>query len=242
MAAFYGIPFAQPPVGELRFKRPVPIRGWDGVLNATQMPNTCSQVASKLFGNFDGEEMWNPNTLVSEDCLYLNIWVPEHLINDSGRRTAKVLFWIYGGGFFSGTSTLDIYDGRILAGEHDVVVVSVQYRVGPLGFLYFGSEDAPGSMGLLDQNLALKWVYDNVRAFGGDPEGITLFGESAGSVSCSYHLLSPLSRPYIKHVILMSGVATAPFGFNTNAESLDVSIRLAKEFGCWSAEKVLSFT
>lgn len=119
--------------------------------------------------------MWNPNTELSEDCLYVNVVVPR-----PRPKNAVVMLWIFGGGFYSGTSTLDVYDHRTLAAEENVVIVSMQYRVASLGFLYLGTPDAPGNSGLFDQNLALRWVRDNIHRFGGDPNKICLFGESAG--------------------------------------------------------------
>jgi len=123
------------------------------------------QESFSLFSNFSAEGIWNPNTPVSEDCLYLNVWVP----GEMAQSPRHVLFWIYGGGFYSGSSSLDIYNGATLAAETNSIVVSTQYRVGPLGFLYLGTEDAPGNQGLLDQNMAIQWVHENILAFGGHP-------------------------------------------------------------------------
>lgn len=187
---FLGIPFARPPVGELRFRRPEVARPWTGTWDATRLPATCFQAIDQAFGRFRGVDMWNPNTNMSEDCLYLNIWQPI----DSGGETRRrkdggngggkaVMVWIYGGGFYSGTSTLELYDGRIIAAKSDVVVVSMQYRIGPLGFLYLGVPEVPGNQGLLDQQLALQWIYNYIQAFGGDRQRITLFGESSGAAS-----------------------------------------------------------
>ena len=105
-----------------------------------------------------------------------------------------VCLFISLGGFYSGSATLDVYDPKILVSEENVIIVSMQYRVASLGFLYFGTEDVPGNAGLFDQVMALQWVRDNIAAFGGNPENVTLFGESAGAVSVSMHLLSSLSR------------------------------------------------
>lgn len=128
-----------------------------------------------MFPNFSGSQMWNANTELSEDCLYLNVVVPR-----PRPKKATVMVWIYGGGFYSGTSTLDVYDLQTLAAEENVIMVSMQYRVASLGFLYSGKDDAPGSVGLLDQTLALKWIQRNIHKFGGDPNKVCLFGESAG--------------------------------------------------------------
>ena len=146
--AYLGIPFAKAPIGHLRFRHPEPIDKWTGFYNATQLPNSCYQLPDEAFGNFRGSTMWNPNTRVSEDCLYLNVWVPKL---QPKLKKAAVLAWIYGGGFWSGTTTLNVYDGKVLASENNVIVVSIAYRVGALGFLSLGSPDAPGNAGLFDQ-------------------------------------------------------------------------------------------
>lgn len=106
--------------------------------------------------------MWNPNTQLSEDCLYVNVFLPH-----PRPKNSPVMLWIYGGGFFQGTSTLDVYDYKTLSTEENIIVVSIQYRVASLGFLYLGTPDAPGNAGLFDQNMALRWVRDNIRHFGG---------------------------------------------------------------------------
>lgn len=156
------IPYAQPPIGALRFRHPRPIEKWAGVLNTTERPNSCVQIIDTVFGDFSGAEMWNPNTQLSEDCLYINVFVPH-----PRAKNVPVMLWIYGGGFFQGTSTLDVYDYKTLATEENIIVVSIQYRVASLGFLYLGTADAPGNTGLMDQYLAIKWVKDNIGYFGG---------------------------------------------------------------------------
>ncbi|XP_039581565.1 cholinesterase-like, partial [Passer montanus] len=191
VAAFLGIPYAEPPVGPLRFAPPRPARPWGGVLDALSHPHACFQPVDTMFPGFGGSEMWNPNREMSEDCLYLNIWAPA----PRPETPAPVLVWIYGGGFYSGAASLDVYDGRFLAAAEGVLVVSMNYRVGALGFLALpGHPEAPGNVGLLDQRLALRWVQANIAAFGGDPGAVTLFGESAGAASVGLHLLSGGSR------------------------------------------------
>jgi carboxylesterase type B len=137
---------------------------------------------------------------MSEDCLYLNIWSPKI---DS--QLKPVMFWIHGGGFISGTASLELFNGEVMASRGDVVVVTINYRLQALGFLYTGSDDAPGNMGLWDQALALQWVRDNIEGFGGDPQQVTIFGESAGSWSVGLHTLSPITRNLFKNAIMMSG-------------------------------------
>lgn len=243
--AFTGVPFAKPPIEQLRFRRPVPIDPWHGILDATKLPNSCYQERYEYFPGFEGEEMWNPNTNISEDCLYLNIWVPQHLrirhhVDKPQRERPKVpvLIWIYGGGYMSGTSTLNIYDGDIVAATNDVIVASMQYRVGSFGFLYLnkyfghGSEEAPGNMGLWDQALAIRWIKDNAAAFGGDPDLITLFGESAGGGSVSIHLLSPVTKGLAKRGILQSGTMNAPWSYMTGERAQQIGEVLVQDCEC----------
>ncbi|NWI68804.1 ACES Acetylcholinesterase, partial [Todus mexicanus] len=203
VVAFLGIPYAQPPLGPLRFRPPRhPPAPWPGVLDATAHRHACYQAVDTMFPGFGGSEMWNPNREMSEDCLYLNVWTPA-LGRGGG---VPVLVWIYGGGFYSGAASLDVYDGRYLAAAEGVVVVSMNYRVGALGFLALpGHPEAPGNVGLLDQRLALRWVQSNIAAFGGDPAAVTIFGESAGAASVGLHLLAPASRGLFRRAVLQSG-------------------------------------
>ncbi|KAJ3591150.1 hypothetical protein NHX12_009097 [Muraenolepis orangiensis] len=212
--AFLGIPYAKPPLGELRFRPPQPADGWEGVKNAAQFPNTCYQVRDTAYPGFRGAEMWNPNTLVSEDCLYLNIWTPSL---EAKQRALPVLVWIYGGGFTSGTSSLDLYDGRFLSQSENVVVVSMNYRQG---------------QSLLDQQLALRWVADNIVFFGGNASEVTLFGESAGAASVGYHLLSPGSSGLFRRAVLQSASPTASWASISHAEAWNRTLILASLLGC----------
>ncbi len=138
--SWLGIPFAKPPIGSRRFKAPERIEPWSGILNATHLPATCWQTEQIVY-NLEAEKIWSPNTNCSEDCLYLNIWVP---VSNIHLTSMAVLVWIYGGAFVTGSSTLDIYDGRILAATNDVIVVSMQYRLQSFGFLFLDRPDAPG--------------------------------------------------------------------------------------------------
>ncbi|XP_044004285.1 acetylcholinesterase isoform X2 [Aphidius gifuensis] len=243
---YLGIPFAKPPIGPLRFRKPLAIEPWDGILNATTLPNSCIQERYEYFPGFEGEEMWNPNTNVSEDCLYLNIWAPQksrlrHKESPGGGSTEvkgmPLLVWIYGGGYMTGTATLDVYDADFMAATSNVIIASMQYRVGAFGFLYlnkyFGnSEEAPGNMGLWDQVMALKWLKDNAASFGGDPNAITIFGESAGGGSVSLHLISPVTRGLVKRGILQSGTLNAPWSYMTGEKANDVAKILVDDCGC----------
>ena len=226
------IPFAKPPLEELRFRKPVPIDPWQGVYNATQFSSSCHQKKVNCEHN-DTESLLQcmaskKQYPISEDCLYLNLWVPKKFTN------VTVMIWIYGGAYTSGSSNLDIYNGLTLAARNDVIVASMNYRLGALGFLYLGTEEAPGNMGLYDQALAIQWIKDNIQFFGGNPDSITIFGESAGAASISAHLLSPVSRHLMKRVILQSGVVNAPWSYATAEKSKELSLTLAKKIGCSS--------
>ena len=136
--------------------------------------------------------------------------------------------WIYGGGFNSGTSTLKLYDGTILAARGDLVVVSMQYRVGPLGFLSLGTESAPGNAGLLDQQMAMRWVHEHIADFGGDPQRVTIFGESAGGASVGYHLLSHGSDDFFQSAIMQSASPSGHWAFVEPEEAKKRAYKLAE--------------
>ncbi|KAK5608743.1 hypothetical protein CRENBAI_020957 [Crenichthys baileyi] len=216
--AFLGIPYAKPPLGTLRFHAPEPVEKWEGVKEAKKLPNSCYQLPDTTYPGFKGAEMWNPNTPLSEDCLYLNVWSPN--FNKTKSPTlAPVLVWIYGGGFVTGTSSLDLYQAHFLSKAEGVVVVSMNYRVGAFGFLSLpDNKNIQGNAGLLDQRLALKWVANNIAAFGGDPSKVTIFGESAGSASVGFHLLSPGSHSLFQRAVMQSGSPNAPWATITQSE------------------------
>ncbi|KAI6191725.1 Carboxylic ester hydrolase [Aphelenchoides bicaudatus] len=224
-----GIPFAEPPVGNLRFRKPIPKAPWRTIYNATKYSNACIQSMDTYFGDFFGATMWNSNVPMSEDCLYLNVFVPGRI---DPNKKLSVIIWIYGGGFWSGCASLDAYDGKILASEEDIIVVSMNYRVSLFGFLYLGKEEAPGNMGLFDQLLAIKWVHKNIAEFGGDPEQITLMGESAGSASVNLHAISEKSTPYFQRAILQSGSATAPWAIENRQIALHRAVILYEYLKC----------
>jgi acetylcholinesterase len=230
---YYGVPFAKPPLGPLRFKKPVPLDPWNGTLNAFHQPNTCYQDVSEIFPGFKGEVIWLPNTNISEDCLYMNIWVPKPKKHN---KKLPILLWIYGGGYVSGTATLDIYNADILAAENNVIVVEPQYRVGAFGFLYMGVDDAPGNMGLYDQVMAIQWIKDNAAKFGGDPDSITVFGESAGGASVTSHLISPISRHLLERGIIQSGTINAPWSIMTAKRAREIADKLIVDSSCINAD------
>ncbi|XP_030636561.1 acetylcholinesterase isoform X2 [Chanos chanos] len=227
--AFLGIPFAEPPVGKRRFRPPEPKRPWNGVVETKDYASACYQAVDTTYPGFPGTEMWNPNRMMSEDCLYLNVWVPA----SPRPHNLTVMVWIYGGGFYSGSSSLDVYDGRYLAHSEKVVVVSMNYRVSAFGFLTLnGSSDAPGNVGLLDQRMALQWVQDNIQFFGGNPKQVTIFGESAGAASVGMHLLSPESRPLFTRAIMQSGAPNCPWATVSFEEARRRATQLGKLVGC----------
>lgn len=220
ISAWLGVPFAAPPVGPLRFRAPQPPQPWTEVRAATAFGPASIQTPLVL----PGAPPLAPSTL-SEDCLYLNIWSPAA---DGQRR--PVLFWIHGGAFSTGTGAA--YVGSELAELGDIVVVSINYRLGILGFAnfggLFGDERFGHNLGLLDQLQALKWVRENIAAFGGDPERITIAGESAGAGSVSLLMHSDAAIPFFHGAILESG---APNQVATWAHSLELARTCADLLG-----------
>ncbi|HEY0763592.1 MAG TPA: carboxylesterase/lipase family protein [Pyrinomonadaceae bacterium] len=199
---FRGIPFAQPPTGDLRWREPQPAKNWKGVRQAVDFGPRCMQ--ARIF-----DDMIFRSNGVSEDCLYLNVWTPAK----SNRERLPVLVYFYGGGFVSGDGSEPRYDGESMAAK-GIVVVTVNYRLGVFGFMAHpeltkeSTHGASGNYGFLDQNAALQWVQTNIANFGGDPKGVTIAGESAGSISVSAHMASPLSKNLIAGAIGESGAIT----------------------------------
>jgi para-nitrobenzyl esterase len=199
---FNGIPYAKPPVGELRWRPAEPAGPWPGVRDAARFGNIAPQIqgaAERLIGGTTGAQ--------SEDCLYLNVWTPGC---DSAKR--PVLVWIHGGAFVNGAGSLGTYNGKYLAARGDVVIVTINYRLGALGFLNLrdatdGKIGATGTEGLSDQVVALNWVKQHIGAFGGDPDNVTIFGESAGAMSVGALLAAPSARGLFHKAILQSGAA-----------------------------------
>ncbi|KAJ0183513.1 hypothetical protein K1T71_001489 [Dendrolimus kikuchii] len=189
--SFKGIPYAEPPLGKLRFKDPLPLKPWQGIRKATKHGPNCPQIDIFTRENIQG----------SEDCLYLNVYTPDL----KPVTPLPVMFFIHGGGYKSGSGDDQHYGADFLV-QHNVVIVTINYRLGIFGFLCLDTEEVPGNAGLKDQALALKWVNENISKFGGDPKNITVFGESAGGASTIYHILSPLSKGLFQRAISMSGV------------------------------------
>ena len=199
--AFLGVPFAAPPVGELRWKAPEPASKWQGARAATAFAPSCPQpVDPKGFGPWTSEYV--VQGAVAEDCLYLNVWAP------SERRAQPVLVWIHGGAFTSGSGSVPIYDGAALA-RAGIVVVTINYRLGALGFLAHPEltreAGASGNYGLLDAIAALRWIATNIGAFGGDPHRVTIAGQSAGAAMVLDLVDSPLAKGLFARAIAESG-------------------------------------
>ncbi|XP_020845085.1 LOW QUALITY PROTEIN: pyrethroid hydrolase Ces2e-like [Phascolarctos cinereus] len=212
---FMGIPFARPPIGDLRFSPPQPPEPWSDVRNATSHPPMCLQNVTILEKLITFLKINISVTANSEDCLYLNIYVPDHTEEDA---KLPVMVWIHGGGLIFGSASM--FDGSILSATQNVVVVTIQYRLGILGFFSTGDEHASGNWGYLDQVAALRWVQKNIAHFGGDPGRVTIFGESAGGTSVSSHILSPMSKGLFHRAIMESGVAILPGLISSSSESI----------------------
>ncbi|XP_014644061.1 PREDICTED: liver carboxylesterase-like [Ceratotherium simum simum] len=204
VAVFLGVPFAKPPLGPLRFAPPQPAEPWHVVKNTTSYPPMCSQdpVAGQMLSDLITNRKENISLQFSEDCLYLNIYAPADLTNES---RLPMMVWIHGGALLIGGAST--YDGLPLAAHENVVVVTIQYRLGIWGFLSTGDEHSRGNWGHLDQVAALRWVQENIANFGGDPGSVTIFGESAGGESVSILVLSPLAKNLFHRAISESGVA-----------------------------------
>lgn len=212
---FGGLPYAAPPTGPLRFEPPAPAAPWDGVRKATRVGPRCIQDVGDL-------EMGRQT---DEDCLNLNVWTPP--VSEQKR---PVMVWIHGGAFINGSS--GIYDSRRLTTRGDVVVVTVNYRLGALGFLAhpaLGAAVAVGNYGLADQQAALRWVRDNIADFGGDPDRVTIAGESAGAMSVCDHLVAPGSRDLFRGAIIQSGPCQAQLPLN---QAERISVDYARDAGC----------
>lgn len=201
VTVFRGVPYAQPPVGNSRWRPPAPVKSWEGIRSATSFGPPCWQRPREYSSLYTRGDL-NP----SEDCLYLNIWTAA----DQPTAALPVMVWFHGGGHNGGSGSPRIFDGASLAAR-GVVLVTLNYRLGPFGFLAHpaftaeSSHESSGNYGLLDQVSALEWVHNNISAFGGDPANVTIFGQSAGSWSVCYMIASPLARGLFQKAIGQSG-------------------------------------
>jgi para-nitrobenzyl esterase len=205
ISIYKGIPFASPPVGDLRWRAPQPVKNWPDVLKCDKFSASPMQRKPVPFMMWTEEFITPPGNL-SEDCLYLNIWSPAK----SPKDKLPVFVWIYGGGFSSGSAACAIYDGEEMS-KKGIIFVSINYRVGVLGFLVHpelnkeSENKVSGNYGLLDQVAALKWIKRNIEAFGGDPQKVTIAGQSAGSMSVCALVASPLTKGLFRGAIAQSG-------------------------------------
>ncbi|XP_046977394.1 juvenile hormone esterase-like [Vanessa cardui] len=223
ISAFTAIPYAVPPVGDLRFRAPIPIEAWEGTLNATKVSPVCVQR--------------NPYTrqkeiVGQEDCLYLNIYSP-FIGNDPipERELLPVMVFIHGGGWMCGDGTTQMYGPEHLL-DRDVLFVAMNYRLGPLGFLSTQDEHCPGNNGLKDQQEALRFIQKTIHVFGGNNQSVTIFGESAGGASVNYHMLSQTSTGLFHKAISESGTALVPWAEAPPSEAKRNAFRLAKFLNC----------
>lgn len=231
---YLGVPYAAPPLSELRWKEPQPVKSWDSIRDASNLSASCPQPKTFLYNM--GE--------MNEDCLYLNVWSPAKGPDDK----LPVMVWIHGGGFTTGSGMQKMYDGKNLAGQN-VIIVTFNYRVGPLGFLahpQLSKESAhgtSGNYGLLDQVFALKWVQKNIKAFGGDSANVTIFGESAGGRSVIDLMISPLTDGLFQRAISESGSFPDAYpreADDTVAKAEKTGMAVAASLGCDTASDVLA--
>ncbi|CAI9588172.1 unnamed protein product [Staurois parvus] len=226
--AFYGVPFAKPPVGPLRFAASGPPDGWNGVREATEQPPMCLQTLEAMESMIDMIKATIKLPNVSEDCLYLNVFTPADRGQDA---KLPVMVFIHGGALIVGGAVM--FEGSALSAHENVLIVTIQYRLGILGFFSSGDNQALGNYGFLDQVEALRWVQENIADFGGDPDSVTIFGESAGGISVSALVLSPLAKGLFHRAIAESGVALVP-GLITNSDEETSFVRniIANISGC----------
>ncbi|MBN2168452.1 MAG: carboxylesterase family protein [Actinobacteria bacterium] len=225
VTSYLGIPYASPPVGGLRWKPPQPVAPWTKTRPCNKYGPACPQVKSRFYDV----------GRTSEECLHLNVWVPER----QDKTALPVLVWLHGGGFTTGAGSLELYKGTNLA-SRGFIVVTLNYRVGPLGFLSLpelsdeSTEGSSGNYGLMDQIAALQWVQSNIEAFGGDRECVTLFGESAGAVSICFYLLGPAAENLFQHAI----VESAPLWISKILPAASVPLKDGEETGLKLASKL----
>lgn len=213
--AFRGIPYAKPPVGELRFKDPVPPEPWSGNRDASKYGNIAVQV-----------DIFTQEVIGDEDCLYLNVFTTD----TKSLKKRAVMVWIHGGGFFMGSGNASFYGPDHII-RKDVVLVTLNYRLGVLGFLNLYHKMAAGNQGLKDVVMALQWIKRNISQFSGDPDNVTIFGESAGGGIVHCLTISPLAKGLFHKAISQSGVMTNPWGITERDTSINNGLRIAEKLG-----------
>ncbi|XP_076623948.1 carboxylesterase 5A [Colletes latitarsis] len=229
---YLGIPYAQPPLGKLRFSTPVTdsLPSWNGIRNATQFAPSCQQVTNRLKLHEKHYKKLlppdQPDPGVSEDCLYLNVFVPDGNRPDEGW---PVMVWFHGGDFNTGTPA--IWDASIFVSKQKILVVTVAYRLNILGFFTTTDSEAPGNYGMFDQIASLEWVQRKIQYFGGSPSNVVIYGHSSGAISVGLHLISPLSRGKFSKAIAMSGDAVNSVG--SPQTELPIVDRIVEKFGCY---------
>lgn len=229
---FMGIPFAAPPIGDLRWKAPQPVQPWNGIKNCIENPPSAMQAPPKPFYCWSKEFM-APESPISEDCLYLNIWTTAQTSQDK----LPVIVWIHGGAFTGGSGTVPLYNGENMS-RKGVVFVTINYRLGIFGFFAHPELSAEsdlkisGNFGILDQIAALRWVKENISAFGGNPDNVTIDGQSAGSFSVNMLMVSPLAKGLFQKAIGQSG------GMFGKQRMLGMSLKAAEENGKMLTEKL----
>lgn len=231
--SFLGVPFASPPVNELRFEPPQRPAAWKPqTYNATFFRNVCPQknlsYFEKSIRNVWPEFSWENDS--NEDCLYLNIFTPGNKPSNAGHFHPVIMF-IHGGSYAFGTTARHTTPGEVLP-RLGVVLVTIQYRLGPFGFMTAGDGVARGNWGMLDQVEALKWIKENIEVFGGDPNRVTILGVSSGGASVGLHILSPLSEGLFHRAITESGVEFSPFAFNSVKKAIDKTNITAGKLSC----------
>ncbi|XP_049274218.1 LOW QUALITY PROTEIN: cholinesterase 1-like [Rhipicephalus sanguineus] len=215
-------------LGRLRFRPPEALKSWDGILDATTRRTACPQVAIS--------PLLDSGVVYTEDCLHLNVWTPAARY----RTPAPVLVVIHGGGFSQGSAGVEVFNGAILAARTGFVVVSFNYRLGILGFLDANSTDAPGNVGLMDQNLALQWIQEHIHNFRGDPSKVTIVGVNAGGISAHAHVISPMSRGLFQRACLMSGTFNSPDFVDHASDSVRKGNVVARAVGCADGNTTLA--
>ncbi|XP_077524767.1 acetylcholinesterase-like [Amblyomma americanum] len=227
---FFGIPFAYPPTGQLRFRKPLPPKPWKNVRDASRFQPPCMQTNNPL----NREILLNYSTSSSEDCLHINVWRPSCITrgtSGSGQPLLPVVLYIYGGAFQWGDSSAFYNDGLVFSAVNEVLFVSFNYRTNVFGFLSDQSADAPGNLAFWDQLLAMQWVHRSISSFGGDPRLVTLYGQSSGAMSAGIHVLSPLSSGLFKRCIFESGTPLSLLTFQRQNQ-ISFFSNLAGQLNC----------